>query len=295
MPYFAAGSRKIPTAIRWLIVLAIVYDGMSSKHAAESETFYYGGEPVHFDRRTSDRILSHFHQYGDVKKPRKFYNARSNEMPEQIQLRVVEYIKGNHCTLYLHEMQEQLRSDGFGLWSLSSIRRALIRQGYTHKVLVEMAIQRNAVERATFFHQLRTVPVENLVFIDEVHKNDADCRRLKGWALRGHRARVKAAFGRGFSYSVFAACNVDGFMVDACYSIPERGVTGEDFMQWVQMYLLPHLKPGTVVVADNASTHHAYDLAALLATKHCSLMWLPPYSCGVCSAHPRCTFSSKPH
>ena len=127
---------------------------------------------------------------------------------------------------------------------------------------------------------MRLIPVEKLVFIDEVHKNDADCRRLKGWALRGQKARVKAAFGRGFGYSVFAACNVDGFLTDACYSIRERGVSADDFMQWVQMYLLPHLEPGTVVVADNCSIHHKYDLAGLLATKHCSVLWLPPYSPG---------------
>ena len=188
--------------------------------------------------------------------------------------------RGTTVRCICRKCRKKLRDAGFGLWRISTIANALHRQGYSHKVLVEIAIQRDAVERARFFRQLRAIPVEKLVFIDEVHKNDADCRRLKGWALRGMKARVKAAFGRGTGYSVFAACNVNGFLTDACYSIRERGVTAEDFMQWVQMWLLPHLEPGSVVVADNCSIHHKYDLAALLATKHCSVLWLPPYSPG---------------
>ena len=280
MVYAAEGSRRIPSAIRFLIVLSIVFDGKSARQAAESEQFTYGDTTVTFDRRTADRIVGHFYMYGDVKKPRKFYKGRSDTMPLPIQLLLVSYVQGNNCSLYLQEMQKKLRDAGFGLWRISTIANALHRQGYSHKVLVEIAIQRDAVERARFFRQLRAIPVEKLVFIDEVHKNDADCRRLKGWALRGMKARVKAAFGRGTGYSVFAACNVNGFLTDACYSIRERGVTAEDFMQWAQVWLLPHLEPGSVVVADNCSIHHKYDLAALLATKHCSVLWLPPYSPG---------------
>ncbi len=76
MVYAAEGSRRTPSAVQFLIVLAFVFDGKSARQA-----FTYGGTAATFDRRTADRIVGHFYIYGDVKKPRKFYKGRSDTMP----------------------------------------------------------------------------------------------------------------------------------------------------------------------------------------------------------------------
>ena len=121
--------------------------------------------------------------------------------------------------------------------------------GYCSKALTKIAIQRDAVERRQFLHAVSQVKVEHLVFIDEVHKNDATCRRVRGWALRGKRARLYGAFDKGTKYSALAACKYDGFIVDACRSIPTRAVDGNTVKEWAVLWLLPHLNEKSVVVA----------------------------------------------
>jgi transposase len=47
---------------------------------------------------------------------------------------------------------------------------------------------------------------------------------------------------------------------------------------WVEQQLLPVLRPGQVLILDNAAFHRHQHLRALLATRGCSLLPLPPYS-----------------
>ena len=47
---------------------------------------------------------------------------------------------------------------------------------------------------------------------------------------------------------------------------------------WMEHQLLPHLQEGQVVILDNAAFHRKDRLRAILATKGCTLLALPPYS-----------------
>jgi len=47
---------------------------------------------------------------------------------------------------------------------------------------------------------------------------------------------------------------------------------------WFQQVLLPTLKPGQVVILDNASVHRKQRLQRLLEPLACRLLPLPPYS-----------------
>jgi transposase len=223
--------------------------------------------------------VQNFRQYGDVRKPKRYYKRRYDTADKRAaRIALTGYIRERN-TLYLDEMQEKLREDLGRKYSISTIYRWVGKLGYSSKVLTKIAIQRDERERLQFLTTVRQIPVENLVFIDEVHKNDATCRRNRGWALRGKRARLRAAFDKGTKYSVLAACNVDGFLVNACHSIPTRGVDASTIREWVEIFLLPHLTDKSVVVADNASIHHAVNLEALLARVGARVLWLPPYSC----------------
>ena len=50
------------------------------------------------------------------------------------------------------------------------------------------------------------------------------------------------------------------------------------FEVWFQSQLLPQLKPGQVVILDNATFHRKSVLSRLLETVGCWLLPLPPYS-----------------
>ena len=47
---------------------------------------------------------------------------------------------------------------------------------------------------------------------------------------------------------------------------------------WVEQMLVPALKPGQVVVMDNASFHKSERLRELIEQAGCRLLFLPPYS-----------------
>ncbi len=47
---------------------------------------------------------------------------------------------------------------------------------------------------------------------------------------------------------------------------------------WVEQMLVPALKPGQVVVMDNASFHKSARIQQLIEQAGCELLFLPPYS-----------------
>lgn len=47
---------------------------------------------------------------------------------------------------------------------------------------------------------------------------------------------------------------------------------------WVEQFLVPALKPGQVVVIDNASFHKSLTTRQLIEKAKCKLLFLPPYS-----------------
>ncbi len=77
--------------------------------------------------------------------------------------------------------------------------------------------------------------------------------------MRGKRARLYGAFNKGTQYSVLAACKYDGFIVDACRSIPTRAVDGNTVNEWAVLWLLPQLTEKSVVVAGEYGITH-FDL-----------------------------------
>lgn len=50
------------------------------------------------------------------------------------------------------------------------------------------------------------------------------------------------------------------------------------FETWLEKILLPLLKPGQVVVLDNATCHKGGRIAHLIEQASCQLLYLPPYS-----------------
>ena len=50
------------------------------------------------------------------------------------------------------------------------------------------------------------------------------------------------------------------------------------FNQWLENCLLPAIKPGMVIVMDNASFHKGAKTKELIEKAECKLLYLPPYS-----------------
>ena len=47
---------------------------------------------------------------------------------------------------------------------------------------------------------------------------------------------------------------------------------------WIETFLVPALKPGQVVILDNATFHKSEKTRRLIENAQCNLLFLPPYS-----------------
>ena len=55
-------------------------------------------------------------------------------------------------------------------------------------------------------------------------------------------------------------------------------MNGGAFLAYVEQVLAPTLRPGQVVVLDNLSVHKAASIRQAIEARHCTLLFLPPYS-----------------
>src|ERR1700761_9350378 len=134
---------------------------------------------------------------------------------------------------------------------------------------------------------------EMLVFLDESHCDRRSTRRKGGWAPSGQRARCHDFFVRGTKcalrsisvtspdvvrHSVLPAISLDGVLH---LDIITRSWTSEDFEQYIET-LLNNMNrypfPNSVIVMDNASTHHFEGIRNIIEAWGMHLVYLPPYS-----------------
>jgi transposase len=50
------------------------------------------------------------------------------------------------------------------------------------------------------------------------------------------------------------------------------------FLTWLEFFLCPLLKPGTIIVLDNARFHKRKEIMEIARFYHCTVAWLPKYS-----------------
>jgi transposase len=75
--------------------------------------------------------------------------------------------------------------------------------------------------------------------------------------------------------SFIAAQRGTQILAPFCY----RGTCNTDlFNMWLKDFLIPELKPGQVVILDNAAFHKSRDTKKLVEEAGCRIFFLPPYS-----------------
>jgi hypothetical protein len=269
---------KLPDKVKWEVVALVNNLGMSQAGIGRNWLVLgRGHQRFHVPAWQVKRIMQLFRTFGDICTPKKFTMSRKQIPPDGSVIRAIRALVEHDCTLFIDEIQDALE-EAHGRFSYDVVCRAMDFDGISHKMLSVTAAQRNYEERrrfrAEFMHG--KIPVENLVFLDESHKRGMN--RLRGWAKRGMQARIHAAFDQDTKYSLLAACWVGGFITDACWLVPEVGVNASIFGFWVRNYLIPNLRPGLLVVADNASIHHCALLEELLMEIGVYVVWNVPYS-----------------
>lgn len=120
---------------------------------------------------------------------------------------------------------------------------------------------------------MRRVP-HRLVFLDETSVK-TNLTRLRGRAPRGERLYGPAPFGKWRTQTFIAGLTHDGLIAPW---VIEGAMNGPAFDTYVETQLAPLLKPRTVVILDNLSTHKSPRAAQTLRDCGCWFLFLPPYS-----------------
>lgn len=126
---------------------------------------------------------------------------------------------------------------------------------------------------AEFIKLIKDVPIEKLLFLDETGSN-LGMTPSHAWSSPGTRAPAKKV-ARGSNLSILGAIGVAGMGAWFGY---DGAVDGERFLEFITARLVPTLKPGDVVVMDNASIHKVDGVAEAIEAAGAKLAYLPPYS-----------------
>lgn len=131
-----------------------------------------------------------------------------------------------------------------------------------------------AFKRTYFAINIRRIPYERLVFLDESGLNLA-MSRSHAWVKRGTEFIDRVPMNWGKNLTLMGAMRLDGWVV---LTTTYAKATKNRFVWWLKMKLLPKLRYGDVIVMDNLRAHHDRRVHELCAAHGIEVVYLPPYS-----------------
>jgi transposase len=131
-----------------------------------------------------------------------------------------------------------------------------------------------AARDAFFAEQIRAVPLDQIVVLDETYAT-TKFTRLRGRAPRQQRLKARVPHGHWKTLTVIAAITTAGVLASATV---DAATSGEIFSTYVSDVLVPCLRPGMVVVMDNLSAHKVEGIREAIEGAQCRVVYLPPYS-----------------
>jgi transposase len=100
-------------------------------------------------------------------------------------------------------------------------------------------------------------------------------QRENARAIRGEKVYGAVSGTRYSRESFIAAQNQSSILAPFCYT----GTCDTNlFNAWLEQILVPELKPGQVVIMDNASFHKSKASLQIIQEAGCDVLFLPPYS-----------------
>jgi transposase len=136
------------------------------------------------------------------------------------------------------------------------------------------AQERNEPERQAFRDQIATLDARRLVVVDECASHIGMIPGY-GRAPRGQRRWGTKRRNYGKNMSIVACLTLNGMGPTMTL---EGAIDTAAFEAYVQHCLLPFLQPGQIVLMDNLSSHKGSRIEPLIASRGCSVLYIPAYS-----------------
>lgn len=134
--------------------------------------------------------------------------------------------------------------------------------------------QRDEPARARFQAELADIDPLDLVYLDESGVDEA-LHRSYARAPRGTKVLGEVSGTHAQRISLIAALHESRLLAPMRF---EGYCDTLVFNAWLEQVLLPELRPGQIVLMDNASFHKSTTTKTLIESKGCTLKYLPTYS-----------------
>jgi len=178
-------------------------------------------------------------------------------------------------TSYLDEAV-QFVYDEFGLETdISTIYRTLQRKQWSRKVCQRRASERSSELRSAWRGIASQWIASQIACIDESAANERTGDRRYGWSQLGLICEQKGPYKRSERWSILPALTTEGW-ID--YIIYQGSITKDIYLQFLEERVLPKLRPGMILIMDNASIHRGDKVRQLCEQFGVRLYYLPPYS-----------------
>lgn len=179
----------------------------------------------------------------------------------------------------LKELQDMFRQKTGASASIRTISKALKKLRLPRKKKTFHATERESdpdiiEKRNEYIREMPEMDVQRLVIVDEFGV-DLGMVRDHGRAPPGQRAEGHRPCNPGENVTVIAGLTCQGIV--APFMFP-GSINAEIFKLYVEKVLVPELKPGSIVVVDNLSSHKAQGAAQALRKAGAEFKFLPPYS-----------------
>ena len=113
----------------------------------------------------------------------------------------------------------------------TTIHRELVHAGISLKKLKKIAKERNEDLHADFIQRMARYALEELCFIDEVHKDKHTLIRRRGRVRKGKRAVMRCVFVHGRRVSAKGCLTVDGMVAG---TVVEGSMTFEKLLYYLE-------------------------------------------------------------
>uniref|UniRef100_A0A7S3V5Z9 Tc1-like transposase DDE domain-containing protein n=1 Tax=Chaetoceros debilis TaxID=122233 RepID=A0A7S3V5Z9_9STRA len=255
---------------------------------------------------TIRRWWLHFEEYGEypfeTRKTMKFLRKlgkkfkRTKVVTEDI-VQCLKLITEEHPEFYIDEIQMAVCVQKRVFISEATLTRVLKEKlGYSLQVCYDSALQRSQSQRALYKASLKGLVrnANQLIFVDETHKDKAASRRRKAWGIRNSGGiGIQRWFKNEARYTMIASLDINGFVPSTIECVLRDEISAEGaagtvnagyFEIWVEHFLCPVLgnyangEPRSIVVLDNASTHMHPRVSEMIRSTGAVIIYTAPYS-----------------
>jgi len=135
-------------------------------------------------------------------------------------------------------------------------------------------VEASEEKRNQYKETIKDIPYESLVYIDESGIDMSICKD-RGWGRKSEKLVGKKS-GKYYQRTNIIAGYVNRKSIAPM--VFNGSCNSELFETWVEQFLIKELKPGQIVIMDNASFHRSQRTKDLIESVNCGIIFLPPYS-----------------